>query len=61
MLAGAQHARVTDAWAFGPALNHAMGHAGFHVLEAVVDPDRDRAQRAQLTDRADAALAQLEA
>ena len=58
--AGAHHARVEDAWAFGPALEHAMDHAGFQVLEAMVDPDVDRAQRAQLADQADATLSSLE-
>lgn len=56
----AQHARVTDAWAFGPALEHAMSHGGFQVVEVMVDPDRDRAQRALLADRTDAALSSLE-
>jgi 2-succinyl-5-enolpyruvyl-6-hydroxy-3-cyclohexene-1-carboxylate synthase len=57
--AGVQHARVEAAWAFGPALDHAMRHSGFQVVEVIVDPDRDRAQRAQLTDQVDASLATL--
>lgn len=57
--AGARHARVDEPWAFGPALAHAIGHPGLQVVEVVVDPDRSRAQRAQVHDAVAAALAGL--
>ena len=58
--AGARHARVEEAWAFGPALEHALTHGGFQVVEVIVDPERDRAQRALLADEVNAVLAGLD-
>ncbi len=58
--AGVGHARVDEAWAFGPALDHAIRGGGLQVVEAVVDPDASRAQRAQVQDAVDAALVSLE-
>lgn len=58
--AGARHARVEEAWALGPALEHAMSRGGFHVVEVIVDPGRDRIQRTLLADEVDGALAALD-
>jgi 2-succinyl-5-enolpyruvyl-6-hydroxy-3-cyclohexene-1-carboxylate synthase len=57
--AGARHARVEEAWAFGPALEHAITRGGLQVVEVVVDPDRNRAQHTQVQDAVDGALAAL--
>ena len=57
--AGAQHARVEDSWALGPALAHAIARGGLQVVEVIVDPERNRAQHAQVQDAVDAALGGL--
>ncbi len=57
--AGARHARVEEAWAFGPALEHAITRGGLQVVEVIVDPDRNRAQHTQVQDAVDAALSEL--
>ncbi len=57
--AGAGHARVEEAWAFAPALEHAMARDGVQVVEVTIDPERSRAQRVQIQAAVDAALAKL--
>jgi 2-succinyl-5-enolpyruvyl-6-hydroxy-3-cyclohexene-1-carboxylate synthase len=57
--AGVGHARVDAAWAFGPALDHAIRGGGLRVVETVVDPDAGRIQRALVREAVDAALAEL--
>ena len=53
------HARVEEAWAFAPALEHAMARDGVQVVEVTIDPERSRAQRVQIQAAVDAALAKL--
>ena len=57
--AGAQHARVEDSWALGPALAHAIARGGLQVVQVIADPERNRAQHAQVQDAVDAALGGL--
>jgi 2-succinyl-5-enolpyruvyl-6-hydroxy-3-cyclohexene-1-carboxylate synthase len=56
---GIPHARVDEAWAFDPALAHAIGAGGLQVLEAVVDADTSQAQRTHVHDAVETALAGL--
>jgi 2-succinyl-5-enolpyruvyl-6-hydroxy-3-cyclohexene-1-carboxylate synthase len=57
--AGAGHSRVEEAWAFAPALEHAIASDGVQVVEVMTDPERSRAQRVQIQDAVDAALSKL--
>ncbi len=54
--AGASHTRVTETWAFAPAIEHALTGDGVSVVEVGADAETGRIQRAAIQDAVDDAL-----